>query len=1112
MKECSGSHSISQCDRYKQLGTREKKAVVRKLKLCMNCLGRHFVADCPSKFSCRTCNGRHHTSLHFDRAVEQQSGVTSGATFSGPSVLLSTAMVGIDDTAGKTLMFRALLDSGSQTSFITADAASKLNLVRSTVDVKISGIGGRQQAAKESVSLLVGPQKLPVTALVLNSIAGNIPSQSINLKQIKSKKSVALADKNFHQPGPVQLLLGADVYEDLFLDERKKDHGLHYRKSIFGWVVTGVLSQERAYQCQSFQVAVELDLARFWEVEEIPRVKPMSKENRQCEEHYDTTTYVADDGRITVRLPFKSQARPSNNFQTAKQRLFALERKLKDHGDVKQQYRSNFIKEFVDMGHLEEAPQTSGLCYYLPHYCVFKDSLRTKLRVVFDASSKSPNGYSLNDCLLLGPRLQDDVFDILIRFRLHQYALSADIAKMYRQVALDESDRNFHRILWRDYVTDEIRDLRMTRVTYSVASSSYHSTRALQESGKNHGPNLNTVNVILNDFWVDDLLSGADTLDEACVFQDDLIETLNKDCLPLRKWSSNEPQLVTPLPKDLQEAGKAYEINDKTHQIKTFGLTWHPQEDHFVYACSSEYVSTITKRTLLSDVSKHFDPIGLIAPVLVVAKTIIQSCWKLDLEWNDAVPNDVSRAYTKWKDDMGSLSQLKIPRKVLPIHLYDEASLQVFCDASEKAYDACVYLVSVKDDIVSSTLISSKCKVAPIKPSILPRLELLAIHTGAKLATAVKGALSKSKHALNISVLYSDSTIALAWIKADPARWHTFVSNRVSQIQSMLPTTEFIHVPSEENPADLCSRGLLATQLVAQQTFWFQGPSWLGSSFPDQPQTLLTKEEARQEVKTLTVLTSPSNSLVDLDNFNSLVKLLRTLCNCKIAFKKDLKTIFGREEMYAVVKADQMVHFEAEFKALSNGDSINPKSSIAPLYPFMDNGVIRVGGRLAHGYSMTDDQRFPLLVSHRSKLATLAINDAHKRTLHGGPTATVTEMRRQIWVTQAMKTASACIKKCVTCFRFNSGPTQQLMSDLPSSRIEAPERAFSCVGLDFAGPLTFKSGSDSVKGYVAVFVCFVVCKEKNKEASQYFKFFGSCTHPTQLPDVYPIPLWTMMVQ
>ena len=168
--------------------------------------------------------------------------------------------------------------------------------------------------------------------------------------------------------------------------------------------------------------------ARFWEVEEIPRVKQMSKERRQCVEHYDTTTYVADDGRITVCLPFKSEALPSNNFQTAKQRSFALERKLKDHDNVKQQYR-DFSKENVDMGHLGQAPQTHGLCYCLPHHCVFKDSTTTKLRVVFDGSSKSLNGNSLNDCLLLGPRLQDDLFDILIRFRLDQFALSADVAK-----------------------------------------------------------------------------------------------------------------------------------------------------------------------------------------------------------------------------------------------------------------------------------------------------------------------------------------------------------------------------------------------------------------------------------------------------------------------------------------------------------------------------------------------------------------------------------------------------------------------------------------------------------------------------------------------------------
>ena len=103
---------------------------------------------------------------------------------------------------------------------------------------------------------------------------------------------------------------------------------------------------------------------------------------------------------------------------------------------MNQEYR-----EFIT----EEAPQTSGLSLGLPQYCVFKDSTTNKLRVVFYAGSNSPKAFSLNDCLLLGPRLQYNVFDILIRFRLHQHALSADVAKMYRQMALDGSDCDFHR-------------------------------------------------------------------------------------------------------------------------------------------------------------------------------------------------------------------------------------------------------------------------------------------------------------------------------------------------------------------------------------------------------------------------------------------------------------------------------------------------------------------------------------------------------------------------------------------------------------------------------------------------------------------------------------------
>ena len=217
------------------------------------------------------------------------------------------------------------------------------------------------------------------------------------------------------------------------------------------------------------------------------------------------------------------------------------------------------------------------------------------------------------------------------------------MTKIYRQVDSDESDCDLFRNLWCGYVTDEIQE-------------PYHPTRALQESGKSRGPNLNTTNMILNDFCVDDLLGGADFLEQSCVLKVYLIKTPNKNCQPLCKLSSSESQLVNRLVKELQEAGEAYEVIYKPHQMKTLELTWHPLESHFVYACCSKYVSTVNKRTLRSDVSQHFDPNGLIAPVFVVAKVIFQSCWKLDLEWNDAVPSDVPRAYTNWKDDMGKMT------------------------------------------------------------------------------------------------------------------------------------------------------------------------------------------------------------------------------------------------------------------------------------------------------------------------------------------------------------------------------------------------------------------------------------------------------------------------
>ena len=147
--------------------------------------------------------------------------------------------------------------------------------------------------------------------------------------------------------------------------------------------------------------------------------------------------------------------------------------------------------------------------YYQPHHCVFKeDSTTTKLRVVFDGSATTSTGQSLNDTLMVGPTVQDDLYSIIMRFRFYPIDLSADITKMYRQVALEDKSKDFHRILWRSNKSDKIKHLRMTRVTYGIASSAFYSTSCLNEVA-DQSKNSMIKESLKNCFYVDDFLGGA---------------------------------------------------------------------------------------------------------------------------------------------------------------------------------------------------------------------------------------------------------------------------------------------------------------------------------------------------------------------------------------------------------------------------------------------------------------------------------------------------------------------------------------------------------------------------------------------------------------------------
>ena len=386
----------------------------------------------------------------------------------------------------------------------------------------------------------------------------------------------------------------------------------------------------------------------------------------------------------------------------------------------------------LDCGHLEPVPareltKKPHECFYLPLHCVIKDSSTTKLRVVFDGSAKTAGGPSLNDVLLVGPKLQPDLFDLVIRFRCFPVALSADIKKMYRQIALHTPDKDYHRILWRNNPDQPIQTYRMTRVTYGIASSAYHSIRALIETAKTHHDPVATP-AVENYFYVDNYLGGTKTAEDAITLQDNLIGQLQKGCMELRKWSSNLPEVIKRLPREVREVPEAYDLDQKSHHVKTLGIKWNPLDDNFEFSVTKPDTLSLTKREVLSETSKMYDPLGVLAPVLIKMKMLIQRCWLLSADWDDELPHDISHQWQDAMDCLTSLESFRIPRCILRTG-ESAIELHVFCDASEKAYASAIYAKTPGH----CQLLVAKTRVAPVNSISLPRLELCAALLGTRL-------------------------------------------------------------------------------------------------------------------------------------------------------------------------------------------------------------------------------------------------------------------------------------------------------------------------------------------------------------------------------------------
>ncbi|XP_055603757.1 uncharacterized protein LOC129751989 [Uranotaenia lowii] len=1027
-------------------------------------------------------------------------------------VLLSTALVRVTDRHGNFLLARALLDSCSEYCFITTNLYQKLNLVEASSFLTVAGIGGSVVQSNKLVKATILPRDHCISSYVemidlhvLPKLTSTLPTQAVSLNQLKIPADLTLADPEFHQPGPIDLIIGAEHYYDLLEDGRRKlnENGPTMQKTVFGWVISGrvpdsisVGPRSAAYPCAN--VELREIVTRFWELESCFSKSLLSVEESACEEFYDETTYRDADQRYVVSLPKKGYLidKLGDSRATALRRLEGLERRLARDSALKQQY-FEFIQEYIDMGHMIEVKEESNqLAYYMPHHPVQKpDSTTTKLRVVFDASCRTTSGVSLNEALMVGPVVQDDLLSIVLRFRFRKIAIVADIAKMYRMVRMNPADQPLQRILWRFSPEEPVKSYQMTTVTYGTASAPYLATKSLQrlaQDGESSYPAAAAV--IKKDVYVDDLMTGTDDPEEGAQLVSAVNTLTNSAGFILRKYCSNSPEILSKIPPELRDERTTLELDSSTATVKTLGLLWEPSSDSFKFAVpvwNSD--ACVTKRSVLSDIARVFDPLGLIGPVVVQAKIFLQQIWKHKSDWDDPLPDDMKIFWEEYRRNLIALESFSVPRWTGYLNILTSVELHGFCDASEAAYGACIYLRCTSDKgSITVRLVTAKSKVAPLedlarrkKRQSIPRLELssalLLAHLYDKLRQSIPFTIS--------AYFWTDSMIVKYWLASLPSRWQSFVGNRVSEIQHITKGGIWNHISGTENPADIISRGMSPAQLQ-YQSLWLDGPSWLKfdrSAWPtivEHPSDIDNSMLEEKPAAALPVQAHPPSFIFELHSslprLIRIVALLQRFIHNSKKRNRDTKRI-GQvsleevdEALQALVKLSQRETFPEELKALRTNHDIRTSSPLSSLNPVLVDGTMRVGGRLRHA-AMSEDRRHPFILHPKHPLTKTIMRHYHLKNFHAGQQLLVSTVRERFWPIHIDSLARKVIFECVSCFRNKPKVQQQLMADLPPERVN-PDFVFNKVGVDLCGPFYIKypvRKTAPIKCFIAIYVCLV---------------------------------------
>ena len=982
---------------------------------------------------------------------------TASSTASSSSTLLKTFKTKAIGQGGKSGLIRCLMDDGSQNSWITAETVRELRLKIVGTEILRVGVAFNERFdAPESFQVAEVPLKtskgdlFTIVALVRSTpICADLQEMDFLPQEKWSHlKGLQLADNYPRGSAKVDLLIGEDYTEHIRTGATRRAgrRSPIAVETLFGWVLGGPSNKAAFDTTACHQVAtipfegIEESLKRFYEAETLPQDKEEATSFR--EEVRSKMKFDPEEKRYTVTIPYTEEVK---KLGTNKNLAFKLaqkqETRLSNNPRIEALVKDYFNVQ-IDQGMIEEVNEDdpSSQKHYLPWHPVVREGHpTTPCRNVMNASQKDARGLSLNQCQSPGPNLLPDVAGLALRFRNNPIGIIMDVTKMFLNIKIAEDQKDLHRFFAFGKV------LRQAALLFGETSSPYLALETVFKHADDHADEFKLAAKAVKDcLYMDDPILGSKSVEKGKELINEMIEFFNSMHLKVHKINSSSREVLDAFEPELLE-------NKETSSV--LGIEWNTVQDTMALKpLPPKEVAPKTKREFLATLASVYDPLGLQAPLTCRGKIIMQRIWANNFDWDSTIPEIIQKEVAEWMSASEHIH--KVPRYWGAIK-----EVHIFCDASEQAHAAVAYGA---DGTGPASLMMAKTRVKPLKSITIPRMELQGAVLAANMAGFIRLHLGQSFELF----FWTDSEIALGWIKNDSSIYKVFVGNRVKLIHEKTNKDSWKWVPGAENPADIPSRGIWPLN-DQKKELWLHGPEFLESGcYPEQPLTHQPTEEMKKTA-THAVSAEKAKPLIDISRFSNVNRLLNaTSYVFRFLHRKTgasgSPTATEREaSLKKLIQQDQRQYFAEEILDLEK-DQLKKSSKIIGLNPFLDEGILKMQGRVA------TEPHLVILHPH-SHLTKLLIREAHQENLHSGVSHTLNNLRAKYWIIKGFATVKATLKECITCKKAHTRLAGQQMAPLPEWRT-TPSPPFTHVGVDYAGPLHVTQ-TGTQKRWILLFTC-----------------------------------------